>query len=80
MSFICVVAFEHRRSCDLTHFFLWGYVMSLVYANGLIANIERKIAVALAGICGRVIVNSVQLVDRCKRAFGVHMKFQNTSY
>ena len=64
------------RSCDLTplDFFLWGYVKSLVYANKLTkledlrANIEREIAAVSAEMCGRVIENWVQRIDRCKLA------------
>ncbi|GFY51998.1 putative DD41D transposase [Trichonephila inaurata madagascariensis] len=69
------------RSCDLTplHFFLWGYVKSLVYVNKpttleeLKANIEREIAAVSAEMCGRVMENWVQRIDRCKRARGGHM-------
>ncbi|GFY54861.1 putative DD41D transposase [Trichonephila inaurata madagascariensis] len=69
------------RLCDLTplYFFLWGYVKSLVYANKpttleeLKANIERKIAAVSAEMCGRVMENWVQRIDRCKRARGGHM-------
>lgn len=69
------------RSCDLTplDFFLWGYVKSLVYANKpasleeLRANIEREIAAVSVEMCGRVIENWVQRIDRCKRARGGHM-------
>lgn len=69
------------RSCDLTplDYFLWGYVKSLVYANTpttleeLRANIEREIAAVSAEMCGRVVENWVQRIDRCKRARGGHM-------
>ena len=69
------------RSCDLTplDFFLWGYIKSLVYANKpstieeLRANIHREIAAVPAEMCGRVIENWVQRIDRCKRARGGHM-------
>lgn len=69
------------RSCDLTplDFFLWGYVKSLVYANkpetleDLRANIEREIAAVPVELCGRVIENWLQRIDRCKRARGGHM-------
>ncbi|GFY78708.1 putative DD41D transposase [Trichonephila inaurata madagascariensis] len=69
------------RSCDLTplDFFLWGYVKSFGYANKpttleeLKANIEREIAAVSAEMCGRVMENWVQRIDRCKRARGGHM-------
>ncbi|GFS46285.1 putative DD41D transposase [Trichonephila inaurata madagascariensis] len=69
------------HSCDLTplDFFLWGYVKSLVYANKpttleeLKANIECKIAAVSAEMCGRVMENWVQRIDRCKRGRVGHM-------
>ena len=58
---------------------IWGYVKSLVYAikpttlEELRANIEREIAAVSAEMCGRVIENWVQRIDRCKRARGCYM-------
>ncbi|GFY58481.1 putative DD41D transposase [Trichonephila inaurata madagascariensis] len=55
------------------------YVKSLVYANKpttleeLKANIEREIAAVSAEMCGRVMENWVQRIDRCKRARCGHM-------
>ncbi|GFS51558.1 putative DD41D transposase [Trichonephila inaurata madagascariensis] len=37
------------------------------------ANIEREIAAVSAEMCGRVMENWVQRIDRCKRARGGHM-------
>ena len=69
------------RSCDLTplHFFLWGHIKSLLYANkpatldDLKDNIQREIANVPVEICARVVGNWVQRIDRCKRARGGHM-------
>ena len=55
------------RSCDLTplYFFLWGHIMSLVYANkpatldDLKDNIQRKIANVPVEMCARVVENWV---------------------
>ena len=69
------------RSCDLTplDFFLWGHIMSLVYANkpatldDLKDNIQRKIANVPVEMFARVGENWVQRIGRCKRARGGHM-------
>ncbi|GFY44471.1 putative DD41D transposase [Trichonephila inaurata madagascariensis] len=71
----------HRKIIfsDEAHFWLNGYVKSLVYANKpttlqeLKANIEREIAAVSAEMCGRVMENWVQRIDRYKRARGGHM-------
>ena len=69
------------RLCDLTQsdFFLWGHIKSLVYANNpatfvdLKDNIQREIVNVPVEMCGRVVENWVQRIDRCKRARGGHM-------
>ena len=52
---------------------------SLVYTNkpatldDLKDNIQREIANVPVEMCARVVENSVQRIDRCKRARGGHM-------
>ena len=70
------------RSCHMTplDYFLWGYVKSMVYANKtatideLRTNIEREIAAVSADLCLKIVKNSVQRVDFCKRAHGGRAK------